>query len=158
MKTITQTAVLALLVSLAACGSEPDGYAEGALGLDGGDMVNDASDMAAGMEAAYADLSPELRAAAKQPGDLACGLPMLPDHRAARPVDARTKTFNTDARPEEVAAFYRLAAESRQAEVTLDGPPGLAMVSVKLTDASECTIAAQAEMAGDTNVLVSLAK
>lgn len=158
MKFITQITALGLLATLAACGSEADEYADAASDRDGGDMVNDASDMATAMEAAYADLSPELRTAAKQRGDLACGLPMLPDHRAARPVDARTKTFNTDARPEEVAAFYRLAAESRQAEVTLDGPPGLAMVSVKLTDASECTIAAQAEMAGDTNVLVSLAE
>ena len=138
-----------LFVSLSGCGSSDD------VPDAKGDFVNDASDAAAATEAAYTNLSSELRDAAQEPGDLACGLPLLPDHRAGRVTDGqKNATFNTNAKPEEVAAFYRLAAETKQGEAQTGGPPGLAEVKVKLPDMRQCTIVAQAQMSGDTNVTV----
>lgn len=117
-------------------------------------MINDASDMAVGIEKAAGELSPELTEAAVQAGDMPCGLPALPDAQAGRSVSPTSSTYNTYSAPEQVAAFYSEAAKARGGTVTTAGPPGLAEIQVVLGEEGNCTIVAQAQMSGDTNVQI----
>ncbi len=129
-------------------------------GCDGSDpsadgMVNDASDMAAGIEQASAEISAKLREAASQNGDMPCDLPALPDASGAQPMNVEGKTFTTASTPEQVAAFYTAAAETRSGSAKASGPPGFAEIQLTLGDQGECRIVAQAQMAGDTNVQIT---
>lgn len=140
-------APIALLATLAACGG-PEPSADG--------MINDASDAAASAGTTSTELSPELRSAAAQSGKLACGLPSMPDARVKRMVSATSTTYNSDAKPEEVATFYRFAAEAQGSSFESGGPPGMADIAVTMADGKKCRIVAQAQLSGDTNVMVSL--
>ncbi|MEL7446528.1 MAG: hypothetical protein AAGK02_12075 [Pseudomonadota bacterium] len=151
IKTVSQGAAVALLTTLAAC-SAPESSEEAGLNED---FVNDTEDMQAGIEAAAAELSPELREAASKSGDLACGLPLLPDHRAGRVTDNnKTSTFNTDETPETVMAFYRAAAYGKGGVDKINAVPGLADQTIAFNNAMRCRIVAQAQLSGDTNVTV----
>lgn len=140
------SAIALLAVSLAACGkSEPSAD----------DLINDASDMAAGIEQASSELTYELRTAAAAEGDMPCGLPSLPDATDAQPMNIEGKTFNTASEPEQVAAFYDAAAEARGGSATTGGPPGMSEVQLSLSDGDACVVIAQTQMSGDTNVQIT---
>ncbi len=138
---------LALLISLAACGGDAEPSAE--------DMVNDAGDAASANQAAYDNASADMREAAKVKGDLACGLPKMPDARAEQPAGTNGRSYNSDANPEQVAGFYGLAAEAQGGSAEVSGPPGMADVTITMTDGQKCRALAQAQLSGDTNVTVS---
>lgn len=150
MKMITQAAAVGLLATLTACGGSES---------DASDYINDGSDTAEAIEGASASLSAELQAAAAESGDLACGLPLLPDHRAGRLMDSnKTATFNTNETPETVAAFYRTASEKKFGKVSVEAVPGLTDLSIINQDLRRCRVVAQAQPTGDTNVVVGYQK
>lgn len=141
---ITAAALLAL--SLGACGeSEPSAD----------DMINDASDMAAGIDQASAELPEELREAAAGTGQMPCNLPALPDASTAQAMNIEGKTFNTASEPDQVAAFYMAAADARGGSATTSGPPGLAEIILTLGDEGTCRIVAQGMMPGGSNVQIN---
>lgn len=146
MKRTNMTAPLALLAILAACGDAEPSAA---------DMINDASDNAAGIKQASADLSDDLRKAAAVEGEMPCGLPGLPDATDAQPMNIDGKTYNTASEPEQVAAFYDAAAQARGGSATKGGPPGMAEIIVTLGDAGTCRVVAQAQMTGGSNVQIN---
>ncbi|MCK0129267.1 hypothetical protein [Erythrobacter sp. F6033] len=140
------TCIALLATSLAACGgSEPSAA----------NMVNDASDMAAGVESASAELSQEMKAAAAAPGDMPCELPQMPDASSAQPMAGEGETFTTGQTPEVAAAFYIAAAEARGSSAAAAGPRGLAAIQLTLGDAGNCTVFAQAQMSGGTNIQIT---
>lgn len=146
MKHIQRTAAIALLGALAACGgSEPS--------TD--DMLNDASDVAAKVDQASADLSNDLRAAAAASGDMPCELPTLPDAGTAQPMSQPGGTFTTSSTPEQTAAFYLEAAKARGGNAKADGPPGMSFVELALGESGNCKVVAQAQMGGGTNVQIT---
>ncbi|MGB3471861.1 MAG: hypothetical protein WBA51_13650 [Erythrobacter sp.] len=146
MRTSYLAASIALLTTLSACGgAEPSAD----------DMINDATDMAADITAASSRLPQELRLAAGASGDMPCGLPKLPGARVARSINPASSTYNTDSEPAEVAAFYSAAAEARGATATTGGPHGMTVIKLALGEEGDCEVVAQAQMPGDTNVLVS---
>jgi len=137
---------LTLLATLSACGgSEPSAD----------DLANDASDMAAGIEGATEELSAEMQAAAQQTGDMPCALPQMPDASSAQPMAGDGETFTTGQSPEVAAAFYIAAAEARGGSAATAGPPGLAEIQLTLGDAGNCTVFAQAQMSGGTNIQIT---
>lgn len=152
MKPTFQCAI-ALLFVASACSD--DGSTQGSYD-DSDDLVNDSFDAQNDNEAAYAGASQELRDAAAAKGDLACGLPELSDSRAGNPANAKDAkySYNTDATPAQVYAFYRLAAEARGGSAQVTGPPGLADAAITLTGGSKCRVIAQAQLSGDTHVMV----
>lgn len=151
---ITSTALLPV-AALTACGDwdDDDAPAFNENGIASPSVK--APDRIAEIDAAEAGLSAEMREAAREPGDLACGFALVPDHRAGRITDGtKNVTFNTDATPDEVAAFYRIAGKAKSGEVSVGGVPGLTEVEAALPDLRRCTIVAQAQPTGDTNVTV----
>lgn len=152
MKT-TFSCAIALLFAASACSD--DGSTQSSYD-DPDDLVNDSFDAQNDNEAAYASASQKLRRAAAANGDLACGLPELSDSRAGNPANAKDAkySYNTDATPAQVYAFYRLAAEARGGSAQVIGPPGLADVAITLAGGTECRVIAQSQLSGDTNVIV----
>lgn len=143
---MNKTVLFAGTAMLAAC-AEPEPSAE--------DLINDASDMAVGIEQASSELTDDMRAAAAAPGDLLCGLPPLPDSSDAQPINVEGDTFNTTSEVSQIAAFYEASAEARGGSANVGGPPGMAELELALGEAGDCRVVAQAQMSGGTNVQIT---
>jgi len=152
MRPTFQSAII-LLIAVTACGDD-GGVEDGFDRAD--DLVNTSRDARNDNEVAYASASQDFRATAAKKGDLACGLPELADSRAGNPANFKGSqySYNTDAAPSQVYAFYRLAAEAQGGTAQVSGPPGSADIAITIASGETCRVIAQSQLSGDTNVKV----
>ena len=154
MKILFQTSALALLASLAACGSDTEGDAGvSEAGEERPIGIRD-SKIASGLE--LPDLSPDLLTAAETGGGLACELPVLPDHSNARVLDEgkREGVYETASPAGEVAAFYQAAAKARTHDIVTSGASGSTRQQVTTMVGVRCDVIAEAKASGKTEVTV----
>lgn len=158
MKILLQTLSLGLLATLAACGSE----------TGGGVTVDDdeLEQMPVGVQEptivsgiALPDLGADLQKAAQSRGELACGLPLLPDHSNGRVLEEgkRDAVFETGSPAEEVAAFYQAAAKGQNYDIATSGASGSTRQYVETMNLTKCDVIAETNASGGSEVTVRYA-
>lgn len=154
MKTLTQAAAVGLLATLSACGSEAEDDAPESEGLEQQRVGIVEPTIVSGIE--LPELNPDLQKAAERGGDLACGLPILPDHSNGRVLEEGKKdaVYETGSEAEEVAAFYQAAARTKNYDIATSGASGSTRQYVKTMNLTKCDVIAETKASGGSEVTV----
>ena len=148
---------LGLLSTLTACGSEAEGDRPESEGLAQQRVGIFEPTIVSGI--ALPALNPELQKAAGKSGDLACGLPVIPDHSNGRVLEEGKKDaiYETASSAEEVAAFYQAAAKAKNYDVATSGSSGSTRQYIKTMNLTKCDVIAETKTSGGTEVTVRFA-
>lgn len=124
-------------------------------GPDEVSTVEDTQTATVDAETAYSEASDAVRAAAAADGPLYCDLPMIPGGREAPAMDPQTDSYYSSESPEQIAAFYRIAAQARGKTPQIDAMPGHFEIDLTPGDQSGCQVVVGQIQDGTTLVQVT---